>query len=290
MNNIKKALREFVRRENETLDVDRIDIPLPGLPEALDGYRMAVVTDLHMPRFMPYHETILHSIALERPGCILLVGDSIDENTHSVFALEPFFTTLASIAPVIAVLGNNDCDKDHTPQLRTMYHNAGVTLLENETRTLQANGSFIRITGLQDPMAYKRGVFVDRAPDGAKHIPISDALAPEMRESSRIPSVLLIHQPQLAKEYAKLHPSLIVSGHAHGGQFRLPGIGGLFSPGQGPLPRLTSGLYPLGETNLLVSRGLGNHDFYIRLGNRPHLPVAVLRRESRAFLHPRHSA
>lgn len=275
---VQDALRAFVRRQNETLDVDVIDIALPALPIALDGYRFTVVSDLHLHTLTEHHRNILAAVERTAPDCILIAGDSIDEGTVYVERLTPFFTALARIAPVAACVGNNDCDC--LQAIRDVYEEAGVTLLEDETRTLPARGVPLLITGLQDPLAYKRGLHRERPVEAPVHMDLRDALPPRSHadgDASRAPSVLLMHQPQLAKRYAALRPSLIVAGHAHGGQFRVPGIGGLFSPGQGFFPRLTSGLYPLGDAKLVVSRGLGNHEIPLRLNNRPHLPVLVLR-------------
>lgn len=272
-------MQRFVQAQNETLDIEPIDVWLLGLPQALEGYRMAVVADPHMDQLRPYHDRILEAVYMAHPGCILLAGDSIDEYTKDVAALSPFFMRLARIAPTVAVLGNNDCDIPRTAHLRSMYEACGVTLLENETRMLRAGDTHIRITGLCDPRAIQLKVNKNHAESENEHLPMRQALPPERGESDsiRIPSILLLHRPHLAEQYASLSPSLIVAGHAHGGQFRLGPIGGVYSPGQGIFPRLTSGLYPIGGTQLLVSRGLGNHGFPLRLWNRPHIPVAVLR-------------
>ena len=90
-------------------------------------------------------------------------------------------------------------------------------------------------------------------------------------------SLVLSHRPELLPAYADAGADLVLSGHAHGGQVRLPGIGGLFAPGQGILPRLTSGVYARGETRLVVSRGLGNSSFPLRVFNPPEIVTVTLR-------------
>lgn len=282
-------LRAFVRRRNETLDVETLPIPLQGLPPALDGFRIAVVSDLHIRRLYGFHRQILTAVAAARSECILVPGDSMDSDTELVDALEPFFRALSDIAPVVAVLGNNDCQRGRIDLFRDMYARAGVTLLENETRLLPARGLPLRITGLIDPQAEKHGIQPYRAPEQkAEYVPLAATLPPTQqqpaaaqtakKESVLLPSILLLHQPQLARHYAGLHPSLIVAGHTHGGQFRLPNGQGLYAPDQGILPKLDGGLHDLDGTPLLISRGLGNHKFPLRLNNPPHLPIVVLRR------------
>lgn len=256
---------------------------LPALPPALNGYRVAVVADLHITRQRPFHAAILTAVRNARPDLILIAGDSVDSGTTLVPMLTPFFETLARMAPAVAVLGNNDCLPAHVDAVRDVYARAGVTLLEDETRLLDARGYPMQITGLIDPYAAKVGIepiHRQRAVTPERYVPLAGVLPPraEEKEDTLVPSILLLHQPQLAPAYAELRPSLIVAGHAHGGQFRLPHGGGLFAPGQGFFPRYTNGLYPIGSAQLLVSRGLGNHDIPLRLGNRPHLPIAVFRR------------
>jgi predicted MPP superfamily phosphohydrolase len=100
--------------------------------------------------------------------------------------------------------------------------------------------------------------------------------------SSGIPSdrlqLVLAHEPQYIEVYRNSEPDLVLSGHAHGGQFRIPGIGGLVAPGQGIFPKYTSGLYRTGNTTMIVSRGLGNSIIPIRIFNRPHVIIIELRK------------
>ncbi len=135
----------------DTLCDASVDIALPALPIALDGYRFTVVSDLHLHTLTEYHRNILAAVERTAPDCILIAGDSIDEGTVYVERLTPFFTALARIAPVAACVGNNDCDC--LQAIRDVYEEAGVTLLEDETRTLPARGVPLLITGLQDPLA-----------------------------------------------------------------------------------------------------------------------------------------
>ena len=281
MARIKNALRPLIRKWNETLDVERIDVPLQGLPSALDGFAIAVIADMHIRTLSPYHASILAAARDARPDCVAIAGDIIDERTVLIDSLTPFFTELAAIAPTVAILGNNDCMAGTIDTLRAMYRRSGVILLENEQRLLPVAGGALQITGLMDPRAQACGIAPARdhvQQEEASYSPLPDAIRPKKETEDTIwPSILLAHQPQLVAEYAPLKPSLIISGHAHGGQFRLPGIGGLYAPGQGVFPRLTSGLYHFGDTQLIVSRGLGNHEFPFRLNNHPHIPVVVLR-------------
>lgn len=283
MNPLRRAGGAILRHLNERLDVETIEVRLSMLPQALDGYRLVIISDMHIVELGPYEKKIFAAIQEIAPDCILIAGDTIDEYTAAIDALTPFFYSLSHIAPTIAILGNNDCLPSRIETLRNMYRRSGVTLLENETRLLDARGYPLQITGLIDPTAERMGIqpaHIMQPPESANYVPLSGALPPqaEKKEGYALPSILMLHQPQLAGMYAAMHPSIIVAGHAHGGQFRLPLVGSIYAPNQGFFPRLTSGLYPVGDSQLIVSRGLGNHHFPFRLGNRPHLPVVILRR------------
>jgi len=277
---IRGRLSSFYHSQNEALDVEEIHVALPGLHTPLAGSRAAVLADLHMPRLKPYHYRIHDAVKQAKPDFILIAGDTMDSRTRNVPELAPFFAHIARIAPCVAILGNNDCHRRRTPQLRALYEQAGIVLLENETRMLALRQSAIRITGLTDPHAFRLGVHRERPMANPTRVSMREALQPGRdREDKGIPTILLMHQPQIAGQYAELTPSLIVAGHAHGGQFRLPSMGGLYSPGQGLFPRYTSGLYEIEGSRLVVSRGLGTHDFPLRINNRPHIPVVVLEGE-----------
>jgi predicted MPP superfamily phosphohydrolase len=264
-------ITRLMQAANESLDMAQYSLLVEGLPSGT-SLRVVVLADLHMNHPTAYHDRVLSALVGARPDLILLAGDSTDETTDiTAQPLAPFLARVARTAPAVAVLGNNDCDPQRLPALRAVYRQTGVTLLENETRLIRLHGQDIKIVGLTDPVSMRRGLHPERAPD-APMVPMPASVA----ATGALPSILMIHRPELARGYADMRPTLIVSGHAHGGQMRLPLLGGLYAPGQGLLPRLTSGLYDLDGVPLLVSRGIGNHMFPLRVNNRPHLPVVAL--------------
>lgn len=89
-------------------------------------------------------------------------------------------------------------------------------------------------------------------------------------------TVLLSHHPELFELYAESGYNLVFCGHAHGGQIRLPFIGGIISPNQGLFPKYTAGIYRKGDTKMVVSRGLGNSAFPLRINNFPEIVKITL--------------
>ena len=138
--------------------------------------------------------------------------------------------------------------------------------LRSEAVHIERGGARICLAGIDDPAFASGGDAASRA--GAM---LDGLIGPGVY------TVLLAHRPELAEVYARAGANLTLSGHAHGGQIRLPFLGGLFAPGQGFFPEYDAGLYREGEALMLVSRGLGNSLFPLRVNNRPELVAATLR-------------
>ena len=90
-------------------------------------------------------------------------------------------------------------------------------------------------------------------------------------------TVVLAHEPQYLARYAGTGVDLVLSGHAHGGQFRIPFVGPVYAPGQGFFPKLTNGEHEDGNTKMIISRGLGNSVIPVRLFNNPEIVVVILK-------------
>lgn len=180
-----------------------------------------------------------------------------------------FIRGAIQIAPVYYVTGNHEPRVSEFFQLEKQLKAAGVTVLRNQSTALQRGGEYIRLIGLDDPAftSENRAVTEAGAVDGVlKDIP-SDA-------GGYV--ILLSHRPELLDVYAENNIDLVLSGHAHGGQVRLPFVGGLIAPNQGFLPKYTAGVHKEKQTTLVVSRGLGNSIVPLRVNNRPELVVIAL--------------
>lgn len=269
-----RLTRRLEAWQNGPIDAEKIPVPIQGLHGHLHGFRMAMLSDLHLQEEYPKGQALISALADASPDLICILGDIIDTGTPSLKPLIPLLEAMVGIAPTVAVLGNNDYRAMLLEQLRAAYAAAGVLLLEDEARTIRRGEGAIRILGVQDPTGIAYGKHVER-PAGA---PDTQPLGEMMQEP--IPTVLLIHQAQEAISYRNRNIALALGGHAHGGQFRFPLIGPIYAPGQGFWPKFTSGLYRLDGLQLVVSRGLGNHGVPIRLWNRPHLPVVILQADN----------
>ena len=257
---------------NRTVGAAPLEVRSPRLPEEFSGFTVAHVSDLHNAEFGKENARLLRQLRRSRPDVIAVTGDLIDSRRTNIRAALKFAAKAWEIAPVLYVPGNHESRIAGYERLKKGLERLGIPVLHNKQLIWKKGGASIRFAGMADP-----DFLVNRGDCRARE----DIAAEQLCAFPKDPrfTVLLSHRPELFPVYAAFGADLTLSGHAHGGQFRLPGIGGLFAPGQGILPKYTSGLYRLGNAQMAVSRGLGNSKFPLRLGNRPEIRVITLRRD-----------
>lgn len=240
-----------------------------GIPEAFDAYKIVQISDLHDAQIGENNEKLIAMTAETEPDCIVLTGDFVDSSRfHPELSLS-VAESLVKIAPVYYVSGNHEAilpDEDYQA-LTDGLRGLGVCVLEDESAELTRDGQSIRLIGLTD-IGFHPGT-VEEKKDALRTA--LSALLPEDEFS-----VTLAHRPELMDVYTECGAPLVLSGHAHGGQIRLPGIGGLIAPGQGLFPKYTEGKYEENGTTLVVSRGIGNSVLPLRVNDRPQIVVVQL--------------
>lgn len=240
-----------------------------GIPEAFDAYKIVQISDLHDAQIGENNEKLIAMTAETEPDCIVLTGDFVDSSRFHPERSLSVAEALVKLAPVYYVSGNHEAilpDEDYqalTDGLRAL----GVCVLEDESAELTRDGQSIRLIGLTD-IGFHPGTLEEKK--DALRTALS-ALLPEDEFS-----VTLAHRPELMDVYTECGAPLVLSGHAHGGQIRLPGIGGLIAPGQGLFPKYTEGKYEENGTTLVVSRGIGNSVLPLRVNDRPQIVVVQL--------------
>ena len=252
------AVAFWVFWANTAMEVNEWIVESENLPAAFDGLRIAQVSDLHNA---DHWEDALKALADARPDIIVLTGDLIDSRNTDVAAALAFVRGAVELGPCYYVTGNHESRVRQWPELRRGLLEAGVTVLEDESCRLERNGAAITLIGLMDPdFGRDFGGALERLAAGEGY------------------TVLLSHRPERMGQYAAAGVDLVFAGHAHGGQVRIPFIGGLIAPHQGWFPEFDSGIYRQGKTVMLVSRGVGNSIIPLRINNRPEILVAVLKR------------
>lgn len=252
---------------NKALELNTYTITSPELPETFDGFRIAHVSDLHNTQIGEDNETLLAMLRQAEPDMIALTGDLIDSRNTDIAIALAFVEEAVKIAPCYYVTGNHESRIDDYGKLKDGLTRLGVTVLEDEAITLTRSGQSVTLLGVNDPTFQ---------PDyGSETALMTDTLA-ALDDPDRGYTILLSHRPEQFQVYVDAGMNLVLSGHAHGGQIRLPFVGGLIAPRQGLFPEYDAGLYTQGETNMLVSRGIGNSLFPFRVNNRPEVILIQL--------------
>lgn len=253
---------------NRAVMVHTISVTDQRLPQEFEGFRIAQISDLHNEVFGTGNGELLTLLAGTRPDIIVITGDLIDSRRTDVSVALEFVRGAVEIAPVYYVAGNHESRiPEEFWMLERCMENLGVSVLRGERTLLTREGAAIALIGVDDP------TFQDK--DSANWPGIVEEELGKLREEG-LYSILLIHRPELLETYARAGMNLVFSGHAHGGQVRIPFVGGVIAPNQGFFPQYDGGLYTMGDTQLVVSRGLGNSVVPLRVNNRPEIVLAEL--------------
>lgn len=229
-------------------------------PKLTAEVRLAVVTDFHSS---DNADDVVAMVTSCAPDAVLMVGDMFDDDianrpTERTLSL---MRQLSAQYPCYYVSGNHEAWTGEMDALYQQTEEAGVTVLRMSSGVLTVRGQRIALCGVPDPYE----MVLSGAPDTEEQL----RQALEDVDSADF-TVLLAHRPELLAKYAQFPLDLVVSGHAHGGQVRIPGVlNGLYAPNQGWFPKLAGGAYTQGGTTLIVSRGLAVRTRLPRIFNRP---------------------
>lgn len=229
-------------------------------PKLTAEVRLAVVTDFHSS---VNADDVVEMLASCAPDAVLMVGDMFDDDianrpTERMLSL---MRQLSALYPCYYVSGNHEAWTGEMDALYQQTGEAGVTVLRMSSGVLTVRGQRIALCGVPDPYE----MVFSGAPDTEEQL----RQALEDVDSADF-TVLLAHRPELLAKYAQFPLDLVVSGHAHGGQVRIPGVlNGLYAPNQGWFPKLAGGAYTQDGTTLIVSRGLAVRTRLPRIFNRP---------------------
>lgn len=252
--------------------INEITIKNEKIPDSFSGFRIAQISDLHNAEFGKDNKKLLSLLETCEPDVILLTGDLVDSRNTDIEIAISFSEKASAIAPTYYVSGNHEARIDEYEDLTEGLENAGVQVLKNEIVLLEELGESICVAGMEDPSFVTDYLFGD-----------SETLAinvlSELISDEDIFTILLSHRPELFDAYVECKVDLVFSGHAHGGQFRLPFIGGIVAPNQGFFPEYDAGQFTEGNTVMIVSRGVGNSILPFRINNRPEIVLVELQSE-----------
>nr|WP_300004856.1 metallophosphoesterase [Tissierella sp.] len=242
------------------------------ISKKFDNFKIVHISDLHNKMFGKGQEKILQKIISAKPQIIVITGDLIDRRRYDLEKAMIFIDGAVDIAPVYYVSGNHEAWSGQYETIKEKLVKSGVIVLDDEKRDISIDNSTIEILGLKDP-AFLTSNYLD----GSNLSSLEKSL--ESLSQSDNFQILLSHRPELFSLYAQNDIDLAFAGHAHGGQFRIPFLGGLVAPDQGLFPEYTSGSHNIKSSTLIVSRGLGNSIIPVRIFNRPEIVEVTLKSE-----------
>jgi len=246
-----------------TVESDKLSAPV----------RIALLTDLHSCRYGENQKNLIEAVQKQNPDIVLLGGDIFDDKVPHKNA-ELTVKQLAEKYPCYYVTGNHEYWSREVGKILDSIESYGVTVLSGECDTITINGQIINICGVDDPDAevyLAEGVPIEEQMNSANEA----TKKAEKTAGTEIFTVLLSHRPELFETYQEYDFDLVLSGHAHGGQWRIPGIlNGLFAPNQGLFPEYAGGRYDYTGGTMIVSRGLARESMPVpRIFNRPEVVI-----------------
>lgn len=255
----------FIWGSNNWIQTTEYTISSEKLPEAFDGKKIVQVSDLHNAMFGNNQKSLIEKVEKAEPDAIFITGDLIDSERYDLDTALILVDALVEMSDVYFVTGNHEVAVNKLENIKAALVERGVIYLENEAVEWEVDGEVLQIAGIHDPLMdmYYRDEEYTR-----------DAIATASLTDDF--TLLLAHRPEQIAVYADNEIDVVFSGHAHGGQVRIPGLGGLFAPGQGWFPRMTEGIFENRETQLVLSRGLGNSGFPLRILNLPEIVSVTL--------------
>lgn len=257
---------------NVTIGVRTISVTSERLPNVFSGYRIAHVSDLHNAEFGKENAPLLELLRDMDPDIIAITGDIVHSSEDGMEHAAAFIRNAAAIAPCYFVTGNHESwiTKEEYMELEQIMVDAGVEILRDSRVMIEKDGKIIAAAGIDDP-SFAADFEIKGIASSMDPVMIADAAPKDVF------TILLSHRPEYFETYCEAGLDLVLAGHAHGGQFRLPFAGGLLAPHQGLFPEYDSGLYTKDSTNMIVSRGIGNSLFPIRFNNRPEVILVELK-------------
>ncbi|MBQ6907688.1 MAG: metallophosphoesterase, partial [Clostridia bacterium] len=212
---------------------------------------------------------LIEELQKQKPNIIVFTGDLIDSYKTDIDTAINLIKEIKDIAPIYYVPGNHESRISDYSKLITEMKNHDAVILDNKVEVLELKGAKLNLLGIDDP-SMAHGLYLsDRE--------IVKTELNNLNYDKNNYSILLSHRPELFDMYAANKIDLVMTGHAHGGQIRVPFIGGLFAPNQGFFPKYTSGTFKEDKTTMIVSRGIGNSIMPFRINNRPELVVIELK-------------
>ncbi len=257
---------------NLTLDVTEYTAESNLLPSAFSGYTIAQVSDLHNAEKGENNEKLINALKEVKPDMIAITGDLVDSRHTDIDVAMRFAEQAVKIAPCYYVTGNHEGRLENYDTIKNELSRLGVIVMDNSKCEIKKDGQKITLLGVEDPRMVS--VFEEHYEEITNY-----NLNSIMHDVSGY-TILLAHRPELFDIYKAFDINLVLCGHAHGGQVRIPFLGGVLVPNQGFFPEYDAGEFNERNTTMIISRGIGNSVVPVRINNNPELVVVKLEKSS----------
>ena len=263
------TLGTLIVYDNFKLDITEYSVKNTALPKSFNNFKIVHLSDLHNTEFGKDNEKLIKIIKEQKPDAVFVTGDTIDGfYTNTIIPID-LFKEVLKICDIYFVVGNHESRVNinvYTEFIDTLTE-IGVIVLKDNSTYIEKGEEKIQVIGLNDASEYKADYnndYGDKITETINNLDDKNTF-----------SILLSHHPELFPEYKNSGVDLVFSGHAHGGQFRLPFIGGVIAPEQGLFPEYDAGIFNENNSTMIISRGLGNSIVPIRINNSPEVVVVT---------------
>ncbi len=258
-----------VKGLDNRLEVTRYELKFDTLPLEFDGFRITHISDLHSENTPGLTE----EVSFTKPDIIVVTGDMIHDDNRSFEPVLALLERLLAIAPVYIVSGNHDLWNSRFDAFLAAAGDMGVVFCDDTLSIISRGEAQIGIFGIKDPFSKSPAVIRKNIEHSLSELPDFNGF-----------KCLLFHRANQFELLRGMNFDLILSGHMHGGQMRIPGVGGVISPKTNFIdsrkiffPTYCSGAFKYRTTTMIVNRGIGNPMLVPRLFNRPEIGVITLK-------------
>ncbi|MCI8307950.1 MAG: hypothetical protein HFH14_07875 [Lachnospiraceae bacterium] len=272
---------------SKKVSVSQYTYSSPKINSDFDGYRIAVLSDLHANEVGAGNSLLIKKIVEINPDLVIAAGDMVSDNAKNMHITFELLKTLSNMYDIYYGCGNHELKLALNPVTKAKYRHyrralrkIGVHYLNNKSCHIRRGGSKISVTGVNIGRKYYKKLGKKKMPDGY----LNRLICPHSVYSEDAGlSILIAHNPLYFEQYAGWGADIVFSGHVHGGIMVLPFIGGVISPSLELFPKYDFGEFTLnvekdGHTSTMyLSRGLGAHTIPIRINNRPEIMVIELK-------------
>lgn len=254
---------------NHRIQITKYVIQKHELPKSFNDFRITLLTDIHNEAYCNTTK-FYNQVKVTKPDVIFISGDMIDSRRTDINEAIQVAQQLVKIAPTYYVNGNHEYRVSIYPEFEAKLKEIGVNVLRNQSVKFQKESESIELMGIDDPHFISKNNGYH-----AENVAVLQELEKLKTDDSY--TILLSHRPEFFETFVEHKINLVLCGHTHGGQIRIPFVGGVIAPHQGFFPKYDAGLFVKENTVMIISKGLGRSSFPLRVNDSPEIVEILLK-------------